>query len=115
MTRTYPIRGSEQQAISIPNTSPDVAITNYCRVLPGSARATGVGEIAASGDEVVRIELENGFVLWTRAGSLIRERGRKTLGRAAGGESGRSTCGRVLANPAARPARAVGWAWASRC
>ncbi len=43
-----------------------------------------MGEIEAAGDEVVRVELENGFVLWTRADDLIRERGRKATSRDGG-------------------------------
>ncbi|MDP2833151.1 MAG: hypothetical protein Q8Q28_07640 [Pseudomonadota bacterium] len=83
MTRTYPIRGSEQQAAATPPTT-DIAITRQRRLLPGGARAAGGGEIEAAGDEVVRVELENGFVLWARADDLIRERGRQTVGRDGG-------------------------------
>ncbi len=83
MTRTYPIRGSEQKTADTPPTT-DIAITRQRRLLPGSARAAGGGEIEAAGDEVVRVELENGFVLWTRADDLIRERGRQTVGRDGG-------------------------------
>ena len=82
MTRTYPIRGSEQPAVT-PLATTDIAITSRRRLLPGDSRAAG-GEITAAGDEVVRVELENGFVLWTRADDLIRERGRKALGREGG-------------------------------
>jgi hypothetical protein len=80
MTRTYRIRGSERQAVATLHTTPDIAITSR-RLLPGIGREAGVGEITAAPDEVVRVDLENGFVLWTRADDLIRERGRKALGR----------------------------------
>jgi len=63
MIRTYQIRGSEQPAIPSLNPSPDLTITSHRRILPGSARAAGVGEISAAGDEVVRVELEHGFAL----------------------------------------------------
>ena len=81
MTCTYQIHGSEQPAASLPQPSPDVEITRGRRLLPGSARAAGVGEITAAGDEVVRVELENGFVLGARGepgtttGCMCRRRG----------------------------------------
>lgn len=83
MTRSYLIRGREQRSAATLPTS-DVIITRQRRLLPGSAREAGVGEIEAAGDEVARVELENGFVLWTRADDLIRERGRKAVGRDGG-------------------------------
>lgn len=85
MTRSYKIRGSEQPAVVTTLQPSDlVKVTPLHRLLPGVGREAGLGEIEAAGDEVVRVELENGFVLWTRADDLIRERGRKTLGRDGG-------------------------------
>ena len=81
MTRTYKIRGTEQHAGTIPPTSQGIVITNPRRLVPGSARDAGVGEIEVADDEIVRVELENGFVLWTRADDLLRERGRKSTSR----------------------------------
>jgi len=83
MPRTYTIRGSEQRTVATLATT-DIAITSRRRLLPGGGREAGAGEIAATGDEVVRVELENGLVLWTRADDLIRERGRKAVGRDGG-------------------------------
>jgi hypothetical protein len=84
MNRTYRIRGTEQTSATRPTTSKAVVITSSRRIVPGSAREAGVGEIEAHGDEVVRVELENGFVLWTRADDLIRERGHHAVHRDGG-------------------------------
>lgn len=86
MPRTYKICGSEQQVASTQRTTTAIEITNHRRLLPGLGRERGVGELEAASDEVVRVELKNGFVLWTRTDDLIRERGRKIVGRD-GGES----------------------------
>jgi len=83
MTRSYRIRGTQQQAQTALPTK-DVQITHTRRLLPGLGRDAGAGEITAVADEVVRVELENGFVLWTRADDLIRERGRRALARDGG-------------------------------
>lgn len=83
MTRSYRIRGGEQPAAGVPATTPDIEISLHRRLLPGGGRAAA-DEIEVAADEVVRMELENGFVLWSRADDLIRERGRKTLGRDGG-------------------------------
>jgi hypothetical protein len=84
MIRSYTIRGTEQQTVAVPFATRDIEITHPRRLNPGSAREAGVGEIEAAGDDVVRVELENGFVLWTRADDLIRERGREAKSRAGG-------------------------------
>ena len=83
MTRTYQIRGSEQPGTSAPATT-DIAITSRRRLTLGAGREAGGGGITADADEVVKVELENGFVLWSRADDLIRERGRQSLGRDGG-------------------------------
>ncbi|MGQ9686695.1 MAG: hypothetical protein ACUVT2_10380, partial [Thiobacillaceae bacterium] len=81
-TRNYLIRGAVREA-ALPPTR-DIAVTDVRRLIPASAREAGVGEIEARSDDVVRVELENGFVLWTRADELIRERGRKSVSRDGG-------------------------------
>lgn len=81
-TRSYRIRGVERGAS--PPATRDIAVTNARRLVPATAREAGAGELAAAGDDVARVELENGFVLWTRAEDLIRERGRKTVSRDGG-------------------------------
>ncbi|WP_417069914.1 CHAT domain-containing protein [Niveibacterium terrae] len=83
MTRSYQIRGSEQLASPPPRTT-EITISTQQRILPGAGREAGVGEITATSDQVVRLELENGFVLWTRIDDLIREKGREALGRDGG-------------------------------
>ena len=72
MTRSYRIRGGEQPAAGVPATTPDIEISLHRRLLPGGGRAAA-DEIEVAADEVVRMELENGFVLWSRADDLIRE------------------------------------------
>jgi pimeloyl-ACP methyl ester carboxylesterase len=88
MTMTYRLRGIELDSgnegdagTSIPQTSSKVGVSTLRRMAPGTARDAGVAEIEAAGDEVVRVEFENGLVLWTRADDLVQERGRKTLSR----------------------------------
>ncbi|HWS12224.1 MAG TPA: hypothetical protein VN279_05475, partial [Rhodocyclaceae bacterium] len=54
------------------------------RLVPGTAREGVTGELEVSADDVVRVELENGFVLWSRADDLVREYGREALGRDGG-------------------------------
>lgn len=51
------------------------------RLVPGRARDGVTGELKVAADEVVRIELDNGFVLWSRADDLVREHGRHALSR----------------------------------
>ena len=81
--RSYRIRGAVEEATKLPVTGKAVKVTGSRRLVPGAAREVGE-ELEARGDEVVRVELDNGFVLWTRADDLIRERGRKALGRDGG-------------------------------
>ena len=114
MTRTYQIHGGEQPGASVPTTT-DIAIINPRRLLPSAGREAGAGGIKADADDVVRLELENGFVLWSRADDLIRERGRKSLGR--DGDEGWDIDPRPPPAPTGAPpaASAAGWDWASRC
>jgi pimeloyl-ACP methyl ester carboxylesterase len=81
MTSTYRIRGTEIKSTAVDNLTADVKITSSRRLQPGAARDAGVGEIEAAADDVVRVELENGFVVWTRTDDLIRDRGRKSISR----------------------------------
>ncbi|MCQ1548537.1 MAG: CHAT domain-containing protein [Candidatus Accumulibacter phosphatis] len=80
--KTYLIRGTVSD-ISKPSL-PGIAITSARRVVPGSGRDAALGELTVRGDEAVRLELANGFVLWSRADDLIREHGRQTVGRDGG-------------------------------
>ena len=45
------------------------------RLIPGSARDGATDEIEVAGNTVVRVELDNGFVLWSRVDNLTREYG----------------------------------------
>jgi tetratricopeptide (TPR) repeat protein len=72
--RTYLLAGTESAA-QAPATE-SVRITAARRIQPGGARASQAPAQVA-GDAVVRVELENGFVLWSRADDLLRERGRQ--------------------------------------
>ncbi len=81
MTTTYRIRGTEIKSTPDPSLTDQVKITSSRRLQPGASRDAGVGEIEAAADEVVRVEFENGFALWTRTDDLIRERGRKSISR----------------------------------
>ena len=61
-----------------------VAIASRRTLIPGRARDGVSGELEVAGDEVVRVELDNGFVLWTRADALVREHGRRSRARDGG-------------------------------
>jgi pimeloyl-ACP methyl ester carboxylesterase len=65
-------------SVSIPKSA---SITSHRRLLPGRARDGVTGEEDVSGDEVVRVELSNGFVHWIRFDDLIREYGEKAVSR----------------------------------
>ena len=68
---TYRIRGvrSEGRGNAIGGHSP------IHRLIPGSARDGAADEIEVAGNTVVRVELDNGFVLWSRVDNLTREYG----------------------------------------
>lgn len=81
------LRAAEVGSAAPPPTS-EVAITGTPRrVKPGSAREAGAAPVTVAPDEVVRVEYDNGLVLWMRADDLLRERGRKTVARGDGSEA----------------------------
>ena len=91
--KTYRLSGIEVEAAdialapsSIPptRTSKDIQVTRGRTVVPGAARDAGAREFEAAGDEVVRVQLENGFVLWSRVDDLIRDQGKKSPDRGSG-------------------------------
>ncbi|MBK9783305.1 MAG: CHAT domain-containing protein [Betaproteobacteria bacterium] len=51
------------------------APTPLYRMVPGAARDGASDEIEVAGDSVVRVELDNGFVLWSRVDDLTHEYG----------------------------------------
>ncbi len=69
--RLYKIRGTrgESRSPAVGGRSPSQ------RLFPGSARDGAADEIEVTGDTVVRVELDNGFVLWNRVDDLTREYG----------------------------------------
>ena len=80
MTRTYQIRGGELPGAAAPATH-EIGVTPHRRLVPAQAREAGAGTATVQGDDVVRVVMENGFVLWTRADDLIRERGQVSQNR----------------------------------
>ncbi|ATE61525.1 DUF7379 domain-containing protein [Thauera sinica] len=81
--RSFTIRGTEGQATT-PKVSAGVGVSDPRRLFPGRARDGAANEIQVAADDVVRIELDNGFVLWSRADSLVREHGRLSRSRDGG-------------------------------
>ena len=75
--RLYRIRGmrSESRGKAVGGQSPSH------RLFPGSARDGAADEVEVTGDTVVRVELDNGFVLWSRVDDLTREYGTPPAGR----------------------------------
>lgn len=72
-----------------PPTTKDVTIVGVPRrIRPGGSRdaAAGAVPVDVAPDEVVRVEYDNGLVLWMRADDLLRERGRKSVARGDGTE-----------------------------
>ena len=57
-----------------------VSVTSARRIVPGVARG-GESTTEIDADAVLRVELENGFVLWSRADDLMHERGQRSVGR----------------------------------
>ncbi len=80
--RLYKIRGirGESRGKAIGGHSPSH------RLFPGSARDGASDEVEVAGDTVVRVELDNGFVLWSRVDDLTREYGTPPAAR--GGDDG---------------------------
>ena len=73
-TRTIRIRGTRIGAGSRGASQPGGPEPLF-RLAPGSARDGAGEEIEVKPETVVRVALENGFVLWSRADDLTREYG----------------------------------------
>lgn len=88
MPRTYRIRGAQdasRPAVALPIAdTAAISVTHVGHLLPGTARDAAPNELDIPADTVVRVTLDNGFVLWSRADDLIREYGRKALARDGG-------------------------------
>lgn len=79
-SRTYRIRGTAIDVEKPPKSSA-VQLKTHRRLVPGRARDGITDELDVMSDEVVRVELNNGFVHWIRADDLIREYGEHALSR----------------------------------
>jgi len=74
-TRTIRIRGTKIASGSRGASLPGGPEKLLFRLTPGSARDGAGEEIEVKPETVVRVALENGFVLWSRADDLTREYG----------------------------------------
>ncbi|MCB1961402.1 MAG: hypothetical protein KDE68_12915, partial [Rhodocyclaceae bacterium] len=81
--RTFLLAGADSAA-QAPATDA-VRVLKARRIALGAARGEQ-GQTAVEGDAVLRVELENGFVLWSRADDLLRDHGRQV-----GQRDGKST------------------------
>lgn len=81
--QSFRVRGAVRDDIVPPVTS--FEIQSKRRLLPGGAREAGGEEMSLACDDLVRVTLTDGFVLWTRADDLMRERGRRDATRGAEG------------------------------
>ena len=70
--RLYKIRGNRDDS---PRRSAGSVAQPLFRLHPGTARDGAADQIEVAGDNVVRVELDNGFVLWSRVDDLSREYG----------------------------------------
>ena len=82
--RLYKIRGirSDSRGKAVGGRSPSQ------RLFPGSARDGAADDVEVAGDTVVRVELDNGFVLWSRVDDLTREYGTPPAGSRGDGSVG---------------------------
>lgn len=79
-SRTYRIRGTLNDAGKAPKLSA-IKIKTHKQLIPGRARDGITDEMDVASDDVVRVELANGFVHWVRADQLVREYGEQALSR----------------------------------
>lgn len=79
------LRAAEVGSAAAPPPTNEVTIAAPRRVRPGAARDAAAAAVTVAPDEVVRVEYDNGLVLWMRADDLLRERGRKAVARGGDG------------------------------
>lgn len=73
------------EAVAAPPATEAVGITSSRRVALGASRAGGgSAELDAAPDDVVKIDLGDGIILWSRADDLLRERGQPAPSRRGG-------------------------------
>jgi tetratricopeptide (TPR) repeat protein len=83
--RTFRIRGSVSNVQRRQwSTTDQVSVRTVRQLTPGRARDGVTGELEVAADEVVRVELDNGFVLWSRADDIVRDYGHQSLARDGG-------------------------------
>lgn len=70
------VRGAVSPPEHRPPSGELVTITSAIRVDPGQARDGATADAKVGQGDVVRVELENGFVLWSRVDDLMWEHGR---------------------------------------
>ena len=85
--RLYKIRGTLSD---IHGRKPG-GLTPTHRLIPGAARDGAGDQIEVAGDTPVRVELDNGFVLWSRVDDLTREYGTPPAGSRGDGGAGDGT------------------------
>ncbi|MGQ0697025.1 MAG: DUF7379 domain-containing protein [Panacagrimonas sp.] len=85
MSTLIRFRGSYERAnrTRLSAAADTVEITPRGALVPGAARDSA-SEHEWNADDIVRVELQNGFVLWTRADDLQREHGRPSIARDGG-------------------------------
>src|SRR6188474_2242030 len=71
----YKIRGTLDDTPDTRRSRQTGAPAPLYRLIPGAARDGASDEIEVAGDSVVRVELDNGFALWSRVDDLSREYG----------------------------------------
>lgn len=76
----YRVIGIEQPTIVSPQVT-KVKIVKKRSVVPGSTRAANMGNFDIKANEIVQIELSNGFSLWLRADDLLDEFGKLNINR----------------------------------
>ena len=79
----FTLRAAEVSAAVPPRTREVVITGRPRRMRLAAGREAATGSVTAAPDDVVRVEHENGLVLWMRADDLLRENGVRIAGRAA--------------------------------
>ena len=79
-TYQYRVIGIEQSTVVSPQVK-EVKIVKKRSLLPGSSRTAYVDNFDFKANEIVRVELNNGFSLWLRADDLLDEFGKPNISR----------------------------------
>ena len=76
----YRVIGIEQPVVASPQVK-EVKVIKKRGLVPGSTRSANVSDFDIKANEIVRLELNNGFSLWLRADDLLDEFGKLNLSR----------------------------------